>query len=87
MKIWVSYSELKSEDYNLGPFFPKEERAPKKWGAQTGYIPPDRMFHIGLKCPFHNSRETALSAQRLMELAGRCSISVSTAGWQSVVSS
>ena len=45
------------------------------------------MFHIGLKCPFYNSRETALSAQRLMEIAGRSSVSVNTAGWQSVVSS
>ena len=65
----------------------KEQSTPKKWGYKGGYIPSKRMFHIGLKCPFYNSRETALSAQRLMEIAGRSSVSVNTAGWQSVVSS
>ena len=33
-------------NHGPGPFFPKEERAPKKWGAQSGYIPPNSVFHM-----------------------------------------
>ena len=95
-KVLMKIIHNKSINENLGKFilsqnvrtmaqglsYQRKKGNQRSGDVQSGYIPQKRMFHIWLKCPFYNSRETALLAQRLMDTAGRSAVSVDAAGWQ-----